>query len=292
MKKLLCIVFGISLVFACQKDQPEPENPFGTSSAGKDTSNTNLNPVSIAGLHKNIFSVRCSNPNCHDGTFEPDFRTVQSSYSTLVYKANKKNTSDSAFSYRVIPYDTSKSWLHERLTTKGNDYMPSNGVRLSSAEIGQINTWILNGAKDISGNVMAEPDNLPLVQYYAAFYPPQTRIDTIRQNNNDWSAPFYANKNTTILIWQIAEDDKTAVENYTINQMKCSLSKDGFGSAKTYSGYKFWEFQINTGDFAAGQVVYFRYYVSDGKHGSIATEFPNQSSESYFKTHNSFYIVP
>jgi hypothetical protein len=92
-----------------------------------------------------IFSFRSVLiPGCHDGTFEPDFRTVQSSFSTLIYMGVNKKTLDSVnfFNYRVIPNNEATSFLIERLTTSTSDYMPSNGVRLGSADMGNIRKWI------------------------------------------------------------------------------------------------------------------------------------------------------
>src|SRR5204862_5960812 len=129
-----------------------------------DTTTTQIpDPYSITGLHKNIFSVRCNVPGCHDGTFEPDFRTIQSTYSTLVYQHVNKVTVNGvdSFYYRVLPFDTTRSFIHERLTTPTSDYMPSNGNRLSQTQIQQINTWIMNGARDINGNIPNAPNNIP-----------------------------------------------------------------------------------------------------------------------------------
>ena len=71
----------ILLVSSCKKDDA-PENPYDNIDYSNNSGNdTVLDPASIAGLHKNIFVKRCANPGCHDGTFEPDFRTVQSASS-------------------------------------------------------------------------------------------------------------------------------------------------------------------------------------------------------------------
>src|SRR6187402_3508396 len=128
-----CIYLMVIFLAAtgCKKEE-NPENPYDTGSSTSVVNEPNLHPDSIAGLHKNIFSMRCAIPGCHDGTFEPDFRTVQSSWSSLVYMTVNKTTVDSSryFNYRVIPGDTAKSFLLERLITQTSDYMPSNGIRL------------------------------------------------------------------------------------------------------------------------------------------------------------------
>ena len=91
MKKLLYIfgIFSGLLIIStasCKKEEVEPENPFDKIDYGDETPNPDtLNSVTLAGLHRNLFVTKCAVPGCHDGNFEPDFRTVQSSFSTLVY---------------------------------------------------------------------------------------------------------------------------------------------------------------------------------------------------------------
>jgi hypothetical protein len=296
---LMSLLLAAAILAGCKKE-PVPENPFAKQVSGRDSVETPPDPLSITGLHKNILSVKCNNPGCHDGTFEPDFRTVQSSYSTLVYKKVVKTTvgGTQSFTYRVVPYDTASSFLHERLVTPGSDYMPSNGVRLSREQISQINAWIMNGARDMNGNTAPEPDDLPQVKFYAAFDALGKRLDTIRVSNK-WEEPFYADKNQPLVIWFLAEDDKTPVENYTVNELKLSTDPQNFSSASTYTGifkalgnFKFWEFTLSTSSFSPGSTVYFRYRVSDGRHGSAVTEYPNSNMELYFLTNASFYIRP
>ena len=36
----------------------------------------------FAWLHQQAFAPTCANSGCHDGTFEPDFRTVGASWNT------------------------------------------------------------------------------------------------------------------------------------------------------------------------------------------------------------------
>ncbi|MBP6657110.1 MAG: hypothetical protein KA284_04590, partial [Bacteroidia bacterium] len=92
------IVFAVILTstfFACKKDEV-PENPYDKVDYSTNTNpDPNPDPNSIQGLYKNIFQPKCANPGCHDGTFEPDFRTIESAYSTLVYQSVNKTTLDS-----------------------------------------------------------------------------------------------------------------------------------------------------------------------------------------------------
>jgi hypothetical protein len=89
---VFCVAAGLVL-FGCTKENAAPDNPFGPEVIVEDPDTTTPqipDPYSITGLHKNIFSAKCSMPGCHDGNFEPDFRTIQSSYSTLVYQTVNK----------------------------------------------------------------------------------------------------------------------------------------------------------------------------------------------------------
>jgi hypothetical protein len=120
--------------------------------------------ASIVGLYKFIFSKHCDVRGCHDGTFEPNFTTIQSSYYTLVYHPIIKNNRINSFKYRVVPYDTSKSVLYERITNccfvNDNDRMPqfSDIEKLSAAEIECVGKWIMDGAKNIDDKTYKPQD--------------------------------------------------------------------------------------------------------------------------------------
>ena len=73
---------GLTVV-ACRKEEDPIPNPYDNplndpppSGGGPDP----FDPSSIQGLHQNIFSTKCASAGCHDGNFEPDFRSVESSY--------------------------------------------------------------------------------------------------------------------------------------------------------------------------------------------------------------------
>src|SRR3982750_3430964 len=96
LKRILVIALVGVLCFPGCKKETAPENPYDKVDYGKDTTSaTAPDPNSIQGLHKNIFFPRCAKSGCHDGTFEPDYRTVMSTYSTLVYAPVIKPTVDS-----------------------------------------------------------------------------------------------------------------------------------------------------------------------------------------------------
>ena len=309
----------VVLFVACEKDTVIPPNPYDdivypTPPAPIDT----LNPNSIVAIHRDILHPRCAVPGCHDGNFEPDFRTVQSATSTLVYARIVKNNADSTFSYRVIPYDTAQSVLHERLTNccfaNTNDRMPQDniGVPLESAYIARIENWILDGAKNMFGEVAAYPNQAPQVAYFAAVdtfelnaviaaanagFPLSAagnRIDGVYYN------PFILNAGQNFAMLIAIEDDSTALGNLQLNKLKFSYDPDDFSpsapgyqelTAQFYSitGFQIWYVQLNTSLFNSDQVVYMRYYVSDGEN---ETEMPRDEMVIQYKTFWSLYVLP
>ena len=76
MRGLISFILIACLFFSCKKE--DKVNPYDLV---VDTTSQNPNqqsppdPTSIAGLHQLIFAPTCANSGCHDGTFEPDFRT-------------------------------------------------------------------------------------------------------------------------------------------------------------------------------------------------------------------------
>ena len=295
---LLLFVF-----FSACKKESIPDNPYKTI----DTSTVVITPVepdpnSIVGLHKNIFFPKCANPGCHDGTFEPDYRTVESTYSTLVYQPVNKVTLDSAklFSLRVIPHNVDDSWLIERLVTQTSEYMPSNSVRLSTAEIDHVKNWINAGCPDINGTVAVKPNLQPNILGYAASDSAYNRIDTIRVNNFPLN-PFILPTNIdTMLIGLVATDtsdgaDATNPAQFTKKEIRFSTDKNNFSGALTLSAYYYvpqfnvWLVMVPKWHWTSGTTVYFRIYVNDGHHVTDA-EFPRYESLDYYKTLYAFYV--
>jgi hypothetical protein len=297
------VLAGVILFYSsCSKDDEVPANPYSGINYNTDTATEqNPDPYSITGLHKNIFNVKCNVPGCHDGTFEPDFRSVQSAYSTLVYQQVNKVTVNNidSFTYRVVPFDVASSFIHERITTTTPDYMPSNGNRLSPAEINQIDTWIMNGAKDMNGNTPTAPNNLPTVQTYLAYdsivggFPVATsRVDSIRYNNVPYN-PFVVQQNDSVMFVFFVQDDSTSIQNLQVNQLKFSLDKNNFSSAQVVNAYyafiyPVWLAKIKV-TWPVGTQVYFRYYVKDTDNPATV-EFPRTEQPIYYKLYYSFIV--
>ena len=295
---------------SCKKDEPLPPNPYDSVDYGGGVNPTDtIDPNSIVGLHRNIFSTRCALPACHDGSFEPDFRSIESAFNTLVYHPVIKNDADTSFTYRVLPGDTVFSVLFERITNNNfvnlGDRMPQDniGVPLSDADIQAIGAWIMNGARDWNGDIPVFPNLAPTVPYFIA-------IDSLKANPIDFSRdsnridsviinPFYMDSGMQMVVIPFVEDDSTAAIDWTVNKLKFSYNPNDFSSpllelTATYIDFggpnQLWYVTVNVGAFTPGSIVYMRYVVNDGDNPD--TEFPESESLDFYKTFWSFYIKP
>lgn len=297
------------LIISCDKEETPPDNPYDAVNYETPTPPVDtLNKESFVWLHQNIFSTRCATPGCHDGNFEPDFRTLGSSYSTLVYHPIIKNNQAEDFVYRVIPYDTTASVLHERLTNccfvNQDDRMPQDviGVPLQDSLISAIEGWIMSGARDMFGQVPPQPDKKPIVEYYAAI---STNYQTVYSNTEDridsvYYNPFIIPHGTEMLIGILVTDDNTPISGLQVNKLRTSYEPDDFSTGapgyQEYNAYyitlgqeEYWVATVNSGDFSPGNVVYMRYYVNDGEHSSNV-EMPYDGLPLPYKTFWSFYV--
>ncbi|MFT4970839.1 MAG: hypothetical protein ACI9XO_000163 [Paraglaciecola sp.] len=161
--KYFVFLIGFTLLFtACEEE--EYQNPYDDIEQEEEMmteENINLEPTSMAGLHANIFGKTCANSGCHDGNFEPDFRTIESTYNTLINAPIIKNDPQNSFQYRVVKGNVNASQLVARITydIDGNSgIMPlaiepdSDWEMNKETYIQNIEDWISNGAKDVFGN--------------------------------------------------------------------------------------------------------------------------------------------
>ncbi len=293
MKNYWCVMAALILVFSsCTKE----EDPFpGGPDSGGSSGFSNPDPNSISGLHKNIFAPRCAISSCHGGTFEPDFRTVESTYYTLVYQPVVKNTINEKYTYRVVPRDTNKSWLYHRVTKHDSliPRMPIYLEALSKEEVGQIAAWIMNGAPDARGVLPALANLPPIVGGYSAFNSSFVQIDNLRSG---WSTAFPAPHGQQMHLWVYVDDAETEEKKLLLNQMKFSLDPNDFSNAVSVNAVWTngpvcwgWVVSVNTGQFPAGSIVYMRYYLKDPVLNQIV-EMPRNTSYSYYKTNFSFQL--
>ena len=294
------------MAFSCKKEDP-PVNPFDGQVINQDTVRLELvnpEPASIAGIYKNILKPTCANVGCHDGTFEPDYRTLESAYNTLVYQVPIKN--DGNYTYRVHPYNPHKSVILARLKNLITPAMPiqiepdSDWPQKKDEYISNIQTWIMNGAPDIMGNVrqinypapvllgagaseggnwmmrnggtgpLIMPKDAPSVRLYFAF-------------SHDVLMP------QELLYNKIAfTDNANAVDSSTqlsLQLLPAARYERGFyGSVVAYTHY----IDINPStDFDQQQAQwFFRVYVQDDQ--NPVTEIPTDNGIFYIKSYMSF----
>lgn len=318
LKNILYITSVVTVFYGCgTKEDPAPPNPFDAI-IRPDKSGVNYpkpDSHSITGLHQYIFAKSCATPGCHDGHFEPDFRTVQSTYASLVYQPAKKNTPDSAFKYRVIPGDYQKSWLHERLITDNQTLgrMPLYSTPLGEKEMNAVRRWITEGAKDMYGNAYGKPSSsFPNYWGVAAFAKPAPgidyRVDTLR-DKSIWYSPFALTSQYPTDIWFNVADDSVNVKDLLDCEVKLSTAINDFSNAKTYKltynaqpkvvpkywdnqydGWFWWKATIPAGIFPKESLVFMRVYARNPNSNTLV-EIPNNDSYYMVKYFSAFYVA-
>ncbi len=290
-------MFFLLVLGACTKEVVLPDtskDPFGT---GVGTNNPTTDPepsrTSIQGLHKFIFQPRCANPTCHDGSFEPDFRTVESTWSTLVYQKVIKNDTDYSFTWRVKPRDISKSWLIERLSTDDVvlGRMPLYAAPLTETEMNYIKAWIQEGAKNSEGQSFNLPNLPPETLGFRAYDQTGLRMDSIKTQG--FVSPFIIPRGTFSELRFVIQDDVTPTQNLLDHKVKFSYSKEDFSQAiemnPSYFQPGWMRVYFQDSVFTPGQQVFFRYYVRDPDHAQV-TEYPTAGTVWYAKEIFSFVV--
>ncbi len=299
---LVCILWSVQ---GCKKDEPLTDNPYDFI-LRDDTTNIQIpvDSLNITYIHEKILSTRCALPGCHVGSFEPDFRTPQSSFSTLVYSPIKKNNASNSFKYRVIPFDVNKSVLYQRVSNccfaNQGDQMPQDNnqdtSKLSQASINLIAQWIANGARDMFGKVAHLPNAEPVINPvyfalgtdYTTVYS-NTRLDSVYYN------PFVVPQNvTSFYIGVQVTDDSLAQNQMQYNKLKISTIQDNFSGATTLTGsyvsiggFSGWLITVPASSLPSNDTLYMRYYVNDGSQVNN-TEFPRTDMLFPYKTYWSF----
>jgi hypothetical protein len=229
MRKNLYIFIIISFVFqACKKDgEINPYDNPNLNSPEDTTTNYFPDATAFQALHNNIFIPTCANSGCHDGAFEPDFRTIESSYNTLVYQPVIKNDNGNNYEFRVKPSNSDKSILYKRLI---EDIDGISGIMPLSAEynaehywfdhkeeyIQNIKDWIDNGAKDMFGNLPLQPNNIPEMRGAIAFVTGQNTPLSREMPRGTIYVPSSAN---SIDLWFSVHDDILTSNELSYNKV-------------------------------------------------------------------------
>ncbi len=328
MKKLFFYILGLSLLIAACGDTsnlnelPDPDTPFNPfDTVNYDETMVPSVPIdsnSFLGLHTYIFSTTCNQPACHDGTFEPDFRTVQSAYNTLVYHPVKKNFPVDSVLFRVTPGNTEQSMIYRRITEHNPpnfERMPSSGIALPEAKIQLIKKWIEDGAKDIYGNRPELSSTQPISYGLIAFNEAGDRIDDIR--GTFVFNPFRVTPSDgKITVWFLFLD--VTPEGSTVFGNELTYNKIRFSKDITFDDFEELDMQVPaipqvlptafsqpigqavpyyqnvTIDPAAygygvGDIIYLRTYTQDSDHDD-PTEIPENDSQIAIKSYFSFSI--
>jgi hypothetical protein len=298
-------------LIACEKGGNDKiDNPYDnvkTIPLPKD-SNTSYSNSSIQGLHKNLFLPSCANSGCHDGTFEPDFRTVQSSYNSLVNIKPIKNDLAGTFSARVVPGNADMSILPYRMTVDlggnsgimplvldpGSDY-PSK----KDALLVDLKKWINDGAKDFNGNPPAVVDFPPQILGVTGL------IGTSIIARGGKYEPMVVASGTNMQLWFSLSDDKVAQNNLTNVKINWSTDPEKYntaneqplvqasskvmaglyGASTTYS----WYFNFSTAGLKPYEVIWFKITCSDGT--NINYQLPNDNSMFFLKKYFAVRII-
>lgn len=309
IKKITISILLPALVFtviqSCKKDAEI--NPFDDPSLkapDNSVSEESLDPNSFEYLYKNVFKPTCANSSCHDGSFEPDFRTMHGAYNTLVWQPVLSNDNGLTYTYRVHPGNSTKSLITRRLKQMpyaeiGQGRMPWNDTNWlyqpkNATYIQNIVNWINAGAKDMFGKTHAlgnkEPEALGLNVFPAGNTSnPYTR-GTTGLNPIDVPA------NTNVDIWVYITDDSTSQQNMQVTDIKFStkaydftnavsktlvytspVNMDDFEGTSQPFAHKLASF--STSGYSVGNAVFVRVYLRDTSH-SFDTEIPNSGASA------------
>lgn len=231
MRRLLYIWFLASVLFACKKNSNNnPYDEWTDDDKGSAITDKSIDPKTIQGLHKHIFKPTCSNSGCHDGNFEPDFRSIESSYNSLINRlSTNTDPNNPQFSKRVSPGNAANSMLLHRIKefipgTQGKMPLsvdPGSDWNLKKEQyIQDITDWINNGAKDQFGNSPEAIDFSPQLGGLIVFADgASTPLSHVGYNPVTVPAG-----NSTIKIMVAFLDDKTPVNAFGTTKINFTLN--------------------------------------------------------------------
>tara|TARA_B110000285_G_scaffold230399_1_gene296934 strand:+ start:120 stop:1064 length:945 start_codon:yes stop_codon:yes gene_type:complete len=254
---------------------------------------------SFAWLHDRIFQPTCANSGCHDGSFEPDYRTIGSTWNTLVWHPVISNDASGSFTYRVVPGNSSESLLIERLTefipnTSGT--MPlvvdadSDWNQYQEEYIAALETWIEAGAADVNGNLPQTGDLAPQISGFGGFPSGSTENPYLRDANANYRLVVEA---APVDLWFAISDDTTplpallAALNVASTPDSLALTTplameqpftfqapDFTGGTSTY-GHRV---TLDLSDMPSGSTLYLRALLDDGTNSVM---IPSAGSQPY-----------
>ncbi len=305
MKLKLATILVSLVILGCKKD-PNPYETYQRVPPVVINPVDTLDPNSFVGIHYNVFKPTCANSGCHDGTFEPDFRTVESAYNTLVYRPVTNPVGD--YQYRVAPSDAENSVLYQRITTyfEGTQgVMPiqtdpgSDWPAKKDQYIQNIKNWINNGAKDQFGTTPTLGNLEPIFKGVIAKANGQTDELPRQSGKGTIIIPISVSK---ITLYFSLNDDDTPAASLTYNKLKVSNDPYQFTSkpelplviGDPISGNGYFNeavdfthsIEVDLAQYPVGETQYIRIYVRDSS--PETTEIPKNGSSSYIHLYFSF----
>ena len=235
---LLLIVMASSCKDEGTTDANNPYDSWATTTRGAVSPDLTIDPNTIQGLHKNIFKPTCANSGCHDGNFEPDFRSIESSYNSLINRiVTNPDPQRSDIEKRVVPGDPATSMILHRINTfiPGSQGQMPLGVDPGSdwpakklQYIQNINQWIKDGAKDQFGKSASNSD-----------FKPQLAGMIVFANGSSIPLPHMANVpvdvppgTSSIKIMVAYTDDKTAINSFGSTTLNYSLNPNSYSGTE------------------------------------------------------------
>ena len=299
IKKIALYSLLLVGVLACKESGPDVENKYDNQQIGPEhdqvgPDNKTLDPNTIQGIHANVFKPTCANSGCHDGNFEPDYRTIESSYNTMVGQPIIKNDEMNPLTARVTPGNAETSMLIRRLKIdlNGNSgIMPlvtepgSDWTDKKEEYIKNIETWINNGALDQNGNPPTSSN-----------FPVQLNGIAAKVGGNEASRSSAYNpinvSGSSVELWFAFSDDNLTPDQLSGLSLDLSIKANDFdstyvqpltyvGTPWTTRGYLGEDVDyhhkavVNLSSWNSGDVIWIRTRVSDGVNNS---ELPNDNS--------------
>jgi len=303
---LLCLIVTV-FQSACKKD--ELTNPYLSIVQPVPNDNPDADDLPIgnfAWLHAKVFSPTCANSGCHDGTFEPEFRTIASAYNSLVNHPVIANDQLGSFEHRVVPGNADASFLHERLytfvpntsgimplETNGTDW-PQNGTLYKQ----KITEWINAGAPDIYGNPAPSSEiNSPPVVYGLAIFPQNNTTNPYpREVDSPYGIGAIEVASSIVDVWILPFDDNAGINQFNSITLKTSSSATNFNSPSSVpfllstpisaldfgnnANPFYYKASLDLSSYMPG-TYYLRVYLNDGVQSTL-TELPNNSSTPFW----------
>ena len=307
MNKNIYILIICVLSSCIKEDTINPYNDPILDPPIQDTINYFTDSLAFSAIHSRVFAPYCANSGCHDGSFEPDFRTIESAYNTLIYHPIIKNDPQNTYSYRIIPGDADMSVMYKRMLIDIDslsgimpldasiEYDPTQSHSWHTVKekyIQNIKDWINGGAKDIFGNLPQEANLLPRMQGMLAYANGQTLL---LNRDGPRGSIFVPTNSNTIDIWFSVNDDNLIPNQLTHNKIKFSSSlfnfsiqpefnldvtsnpilENGFYGSQLCEYYH--RYSLDVSNYNPGEIIFIKIYVKDDVNN--ITEIPTNGSE-------------